>query len=205
MPMAAAPQTTPIISRAVGRVVELGEERRVGAGDEQEDRGMVEAPQHPFRPRDRPQIVGAGDRQHGQQRDDVEDRRDIFPRAGMEGGKGEQDRSGRDRQHDADRVDDAVGDQLGARIVEAPGRTGYRLSRLLHRHSNWLACIPVRTCGHDLPGSDAGFSARDHRASRPAISSRRRCRASACGSACAWSSAARGGSPRCRRRSCRLS
>ena len=39
----------------------------------------------------------------------------------MEDGKSEQDRSGRYRQHDADRVNDAVGYELGSRIVEAPG------------------------------------------------------------------------------------
>ena len=34
-------------------------------------------------------------------------------------GEREQRRAGGDRQHDADRMNDAVGDDLGARIVEA--------------------------------------------------------------------------------------
>ena len=59
MPVAAAPQTTAQHQPRRGRVVELGEEGRVGAGDQQVDRRMVEAPQHPLGPRDRPQIVGA--------------------------------------------------------------------------------------------------------------------------------------------------
>ena len=43
----------------------------------------------------------------------------------MENGKSQQDRSGRDRQHDADRVNDAVGDELGSRIMEAPGERNF--------------------------------------------------------------------------------
>jgi hypothetical protein len=38
----------------------------------------------------------------------------------MEGGERQQRRSGCYRQHDADGVDDAVGDHFGARIVPAP-------------------------------------------------------------------------------------
>ena len=71
----------PSSSRAVAASCELGEERRVGAGDQQDRSPHDRSGAGAISPARRPEIVGAGDRQDRQQRDDVEYRRDIFATA----------------------------------------------------------------------------------------------------------------------------
>src|SRR5690606_7234395 len=102
------------------RIVELREERRVGSGDEEIDRRMVEAPQHPFdRRRYRPEIVGKRNGKNRQHGDDIEYGGKIPARPGAGVGQRQQGRAGGNRQHDADRMDYAVRDQFAARIMPA--------------------------------------------------------------------------------------
>ena len=52
--------------------LQFHDERRVGRRDQQIDRGMIEAAQHPFGARDRPEIVGRRQHQHRQQARDID-------------------------------------------------------------------------------------------------------------------------------------
>jgi len=54
----------------------------------------------------------------------------------MEGRERKEGGAGRDRQHDADRVNGAVGDHFGTRIVPAPHERHFKLGiwpRVVHR------------------------------------------------------------------------
>ncbi len=59
-------------------VLQLGKYRRIGCGDQNVDRGMIEAAQQPFAARHRPQIIGGGKPEHRQQTRRVDRDRDDF-------------------------------------------------------------------------------------------------------------------------------
>src|SRR5262249_38828039 len=94
------------------------QERRVGAGDQQIDRRVIEAAQDPFGRRDRPQIIGSRQAEHGDQADHVNhDRRDLDA---FRSDRHHDDRDGADQsQGDAGGVHDAVGDDLDAVVGPA--------------------------------------------------------------------------------------
>ena len=103
-------------------VLQFHDERRVGRRDQQIDRGMIEAAQHPFGARHRPQIIGRRQHQHRQQARDIDRHHGDIERAGIDRGQHDQ-HGGRDQPAEhADAVHDAVGDQFGAVVVPAHRR-----------------------------------------------------------------------------------
>ena len=99
-------------------VFHLRQEWRVGCGDQQIDRGVIEATQNPLGRRDRPHIIGRRECEHRDEADDVDqDRRDVDP---LHLDRHRDDRNGADEaQTDADRMHDAVGDDFSAFVMPA--------------------------------------------------------------------------------------
>ena len=74
---------------------------------------MIEAAQHPFGARHRPEIIGRRQHQHRQQAGDIDRDRGDIERGGIDGGQHDQHGGGDQAEADADDVHDAVGDQFG--------------------------------------------------------------------------------------------
>jgi hypothetical protein len=106
---------------AKNAVFHLRDERRVGRRDQHIDCRMVEAPQHPFGARDRPQIIGCRQHQHGQQSHDVNRYDRNLEPVGIHGREHEQHGRRDQAAKHADSVHDAVGDQFGPIVIPANG------------------------------------------------------------------------------------
>ena len=102
-------------------VLQFHDERRVGRRDQQIDRRMIEAAQHPFGARHRPEIIGRRQHQHRQQARDIDRHHGDIERGGIDRGQHDQHGGGDQAETDADDMHDAVGDQLGAVVVPAHG------------------------------------------------------------------------------------
>lgn len=102
-------------------VLQFHDERRVGRGDQQIDRGVIEAPQHPFGARHRPEIIGRRQRQHREQARDIDRHHGDIERAGIDRGQHDQRGGCNQPESDADQMNDAVGDQLGPVVVPQRG------------------------------------------------------------------------------------
>ncbi|MGX1424177.1 hypothetical protein AB7M59_004612 [Bradyrhizobium elkanii] len=88
---------------------------------------MIEAPQHPFGARHRPQIIGRRQHQHREQAGDIDRDHGDVERAGIDRGQHDQCGGGDQPERDADEMNDAVGDQLGTVVV--PQRGAGRVDR----------------------------------------------------------------------------
>src|SRR5262245_26812394 len=82
----------------------LHDERRIGRRDQHIDGGMVEAAQHPFGPRHRPEIVGRRQAEHGQQARDIDRGHHDIERGGIDRSEHDQDGGGDEAKADADNV-----------------------------------------------------------------------------------------------------
>ena len=97
-------------------VFHLRQERGVGSGDQQVNRGVVEAAQNPLGGGNRPHIVGSREREHRYEADDVDqDWRDFDP---FRLDRNCYDRDGADEpQTDADHMHGTIGDDLSVVVV----------------------------------------------------------------------------------------
>ena len=102
-------------------VLQLHDERRIGRRDQEIDRRMIEAAQHPFGARHRPEIIGRRQHQHRQQARDIDRHRGDIDGGGIDGGQYDQRGGGDQAKTDADDMHDAIGNQLGAVVVPVHG------------------------------------------------------------------------------------
>ncbi|MNV60501.1 hypothetical protein D3C71_1529660 [compost metagenome] len=88
------------------------QERRVGGGDQYEDRRVVQPAQEPFYVGMRPDIIGEGHGKAGDKADSVNPGRRNSAEAAPDGRVKNQRRGAHQRKNDTHAVDDAIGDNL---------------------------------------------------------------------------------------------
>ncbi len=93
-------------------IAQDGQKRGVGAGDEQEDRRLIDAGQPGFQGPCRAQVERHGGAEQDHERDNIDRKRNGLIGGGLRDGDGQQDRTGNECHHEPDAMHDGVGDQF---------------------------------------------------------------------------------------------
>jgi len=112
---------------------------RIGAGDHGEDRGMVEAPQPVAAPARPQEVVGGRTAQHGHQAGGIDEQRRHQDRIAIEDGKTDEGDGAHDTQCQAQRMDDAIRQNLAREQFAAQP-----WSRKLRSIRDRLGCFSLR-------------------------------------------------------------